>query len=623
MPFEGGFGSGTHVDFTYTYHVHNVRVISPVQSDRTEVNKVTVHQLQHHLTDLHEYAEYTMWVSAFNANGEGAYSAEIVARTHSDIPADPPENATVEAASSTSLIVRWEPPPKESRNGVITGYKLRWRPHGRGKSDMVTTDGSRRLYAVTGLAKGADYQLKVSALTVNGTGPATPWMEAATFATDLDESSVPGQPSWLRARSAYDQITIAWAPPRDNRILVRGYKIGWGRGIPDEYFKLVGDNERTFSIPDLRPNVQYIITLRAYNNIGDGRPIYENTRTKDESDRLDEFAAPLKTPYNVHARILSSKTSLVTWSDSTLPRNQLIPDNRYYIVRYTTTKSLKGAGHHGGKPRHEYRNSSDLNLMLYDLRPNTEYEFVVKVVKGRRQSKWSMVTTNRTEEAAPSSPPRDLVVRQGAEGLVLNWRPPKYPNGAINGYVIQYTTDRRANERDWFVEAIVGDVTAALIRNVEPATKYFFKMSARNHKGYGPSGQIQTFTTGRGKKTRLSILSMKINCNEILIVLPTPGGALAPTLTSPADTNSGVSPVILYAVAGVGAGVIIVVVIGAVVVVHRCTKSSDNGGAQAERNKTYLNGEVRGQYSYSLKCLRVIHEFTYVARATERKAESS
>ena len=32
---------------------------------------------------------------------------------------------TVEAASSRSLIVRWEPPPKESQNGIITGYKLR------------------------------------------------------------------------------------------------------------------------------------------------------------------------------------------------------------------------------------------------------------------------------------------------------------------------------------------------------------------------------------------------------------------------------------------------------------------------------------------------------------------
>ena len=52
-----------------------------------------------------------------------------------------------------SVIVRWEPPMKESQNGVITGYKIRWRPEDGPKSnrgEMVTTDGSRRLFAITG-----------------------------------------------------------------------------------------------------------------------------------------------------------------------------------------------------------------------------------------------------------------------------------------------------------------------------------------------------------------------------------------------------------------------------------------------------------------------------------------
>ena len=38
------------------------------------------------------------------SNGEGGYSEEIVARTYSDIPADPPQNVTLEPASSTSII---------------------------------------------------------------------------------------------------------------------------------------------------------------------------------------------------------------------------------------------------------------------------------------------------------------------------------------------------------------------------------------------------------------------------------------------------------------------------------------------------------------------------------------
>ncbi len=38
------------------------------------------------------------------SNGEGAYSEEVSCRTYSDIPADPPQNATLEPASSTSII---------------------------------------------------------------------------------------------------------------------------------------------------------------------------------------------------------------------------------------------------------------------------------------------------------------------------------------------------------------------------------------------------------------------------------------------------------------------------------------------------------------------------------------
>ncbi len=124
-------------------------------------------------------------------------------------------------------------------------------------------------------------------------------------------------------------------------------------------------------------------------------------------------------------------------------RNQLIPDNRYYIVRYTQPKSAQVH-----KPRHQYRNSTDLNVMLDDLKPNTEYEFTVKIVRGRRQSPWSLVVVNKTRESAPSSPPRDLTIHPAASptlnehsaSIALNWRPPKTPNGKVNGYVIQVLT---------------------------------------------------------------------------------------------------------------------------------------------------------------------------------------
>ena len=144
--------------------------------------------------------------------------------------------------------------------------------------------------------------------------------------------------------------------------------------------------------------------------------------------------------------------------------------------------------------------------MIDDLKPNTEYEFTVKIIKGRRQqSPWSLVVTNRTQEAAPMSPPRDLNIhitnnkdRNDAGQVILTWRAPKFPNGKINGYVIQYTTNRKAEDREWFVEAVVGEVTTATITNLEPDTKYYAKISARNNKGYGPYSSIVAFTTSGG-----------------------------------------------------------------------------------------------------------------------------
>lgn len=74
--------------------------------------------------------------------------------------------------------------------------------------------------------------------------------------------------------------------------------------------------------------------------------------------------------------------------------------------------------------------------MIIDLKPNTLYEFSVKLVKGRRESPWSMVVYNKTWDAAPNTAPRELTAQAGAEDsqiVRLTWLPPKQPNGHVTG----------------------------------------------------------------------------------------------------------------------------------------------------------------------------------------------
>ena len=235
------------------------------------------------------------------------------------------------------------------------------------------------------------------------------------------------------------------------------------------------------------------------------------------------------------------------------------------------------------RPKHNYRNATDLNAMLDDLRPDTEYEFTVKVVKGRRQSPWSLVVLNSTQEAAPDSPPRDLNIIPGGDDdgdrdvVTLTWLPPRRPNGRINGYVIFYTIDKRKQDREWVVEGVVGDKTAADIRGLEPDTRYYFKIQARNSKGYGPHSPVVMYRTknaaGGGGFAESSS-----------------GGELVATNVA----TAGIPPAVQYAVFATGGLIVLSAVIFGLVMCRRGNRALSAAAAAInddDRTKPYLKSE--------------------------------
>ncbi|CAB3375598.1 Hypothetical predicted protein [Cloeon dipterum] len=441
--------------------------------------------------DLKKYSEYSVWVVAFSKNHEpGASTEQVVARTLGDIPEEPPSNVTLEAASSTSIVVRWEPPPEHTQNGLINGYKIRFRRKGRSKgAETVSAAGNRRMYSIDGLDRDAEYQVRMFALNANGTGPPTDWLSASTLDNDLDESRVPDPPTNLKVRPAADSVHVTWTPTLGRNVMVRGYTIGWGIGIPDVFTHVVEGKQRYYHIKNLQPNSEYVISVRAYNNMGDGQPVYDSVRTREEE--LLDVAPVLLPPIGLEAVVTSAQSAVVYWTDSGLPKNQEVFDGRHYVVRYTSL-------HHAPNPRYKYVNTSQLNVIIGDLKPNTEYEFTVKVVKGHRESHYSMMVYNTTLEAAPSSAPRDLTV-VSSEGSItdfnLNWQPPKTPNGQTTGYHIAYTDDQRKSEKEWATHDVDEDRMTTSIKGLKPDTTYYFRIQARNKIGHGPFSSVTTFKT--------------------------------------------------------------------------------------------------------------------------------
>lgn len=81
----------------------------------------------------------------------------------------------------------------EFRNGIITGYKIKYKQKKK-RAETVTTDGNTLFMVMNELEKGMEYQIKLAALNLNGTGPFTEWIPAVTFERDLDETRVPLKP---------------------------------------------------------------------------------------------------------------------------------------------------------------------------------------------------------------------------------------------------------------------------------------------------------------------------------------------------------------------------------------------------------------------------------------------
>uniref|UniRef100_A0A1A8R9B2 Neogenin 1 n=1 Tax=Nothobranchius rachovii TaxID=451742 RepID=A0A1A8R9B2_9TELE len=524
------------------------------------------------MTGLKKNTEYSFRVVANNKHGPGVSTEDVVVRTLSDVPSAPPQNLTLEVQNSKGIMLCWQPPPLSGQNGEITSYKIRYRKGSRRSESAVITAGTQLSKLIDGLEPGTEYSFRVSATTVNGTGPATDWTTAETFESDLDESRVPDQPSSLHVRPLVNSIVASWTPPENQDIVVRGYTISYGIGSPHAQTIKVDYKQRYFTIENLDPSSHYVITLKAFNNVGEGIPVYESAITRPQSDPIDPDVdlyelfhapytpvpdpSPMMPPVGVQASVVSHDAIKVTWADNLLPKNQKITDNRYYTVRWKTNIPANA--------KVKAANSTSLSHLVTGLKPNTQYEFSVMVTKGRRFSTWSMTAVGTTLETSPSSAPKDVTVvskENKPRTIIVNWQPPSEANGKITGYIIYYSTDVNAVVHDWVIEPVVGNRLTHQIQELTVDTVYYFKIQARNSKGMGPMSEAVQFRTPK--------------TSNLLPKAGLPGGQYPHDPRTPPDkTGVGSSEnhlLVIIIIIAVGVFTIIVVVVGAFLCTRRTT----------------------------------------------------
>lgn len=293
---------------------------------------------------------------------------------------------------------------------------------------------------------------------------------------------------------------VSWQPPQQDGtpVPVDGYQIGYGRDFPDVHMVQINASDVTHKINGLEPGWQYIISIRAYNQMGVGQALYETVMTR----KADGAKSVIMPPIGVRPLVLSAHEINVTWVDMSAKEDPT--QKREYYLRYRPLSQHQAISSSASGSKNtayvalnfKVQRSEQQYSLVGELRPHTRYEFAVLASDGQRNSTWSMMVWNVTHEAAPSSPPRDLtaIIDPDTPGQVLlTWQPPLEANGVITGYDVSFTTssiDSKPVEQRVQVE---GSKLSVTLNSLLPGVTYDFSVHAKNSKGIGPPVIIQEY----------------------------------------------------------------------------------------------------------------------------------
>uniref|UniRef100_A0A671F772 Sidekick cell adhesion molecule 1 n=1 Tax=Rhinolophus ferrumequinum TaxID=59479 RepID=A0A671F772_RHIFE len=242
-----------------------LRTVLTAQSSFKTVNSSST-LTTYELTHLKKYRRYEVLLTAYNIIGESPASAPVEVFVGEAAPAMAPQNVQVSPLTASQLEVTWDPPPPESQNGNVQGYKIYyWEADSQNETEKVKVlllpDTVLKLKNLTSHTR---YLVSISAFNAAGDGPKSGPRQGRTH------QAAPGIPSFL----AFSEITsttlnVSWGEPVAVNGILQGYRVVYEPLAPVQGVSKVvtvdvkGDWQRWLKVRDLTKGVTYYFRVQA------------------------------------------------------------------------------------------------------------------------------------------------------------------------------------------------------------------------------------------------------------------------------------------------------------------------------------------------------------------------
>ncbi|XP_054363693.1 protein sidekick-1 isoform X3 [Mirounga angustirostris] len=234
------------------------------QSSFKTVNSSTL--TTYELTRLKKYRRYEVILTAYNIIGESPASAPVEVFVGEAAPAMAPQNIQVTSLTASQLEVTWDPPPPESQNGNIQGYKVYyWEADSQNETEkMKVLFLPETVVKLKNLTSHTQYLVRISAFNAAGDGPQSDPRQGRTH------QAAPGTPSFL----AFSEITsttlnVSWGEPAAANGILQGYRVVYEPLAPVQGVSKVvtvdvkGNGQRWLKVRDLTKGVTYFFRVQA------------------------------------------------------------------------------------------------------------------------------------------------------------------------------------------------------------------------------------------------------------------------------------------------------------------------------------------------------------------------
>ena len=462
------------------------------------------------VTGLTNGTSYHFTVKAKNAVGYGSASNQseaIIPATHPDAPTN--LNA-VRGSGSGQVDLTWTAPA--TGGSAIDNYVVEyeptsapdtWRQFGHVASDATSIP-------VTDLTNGLQYEFRVSAHNVAGTG-------GPSSTANATPATVPSAPIINTATRGNAQVSIGFsAPTSDGGSAIIDYTVTDNTGA---HTAVVNFPATSATVSGLTNGTPYTFTVKARNIVG-------QSVASDPSASVTPATVP-GVPTAITPTVGDSHVDL-SWTAPEVTGGSDITD---YVIEFepsNASNTWASVGHTA---------SPATSIPVPNLTNGLQYEFRVSAVNDVNKGEASSPVT-ATPVTFPGAPTITGVVRGGSQEVVVSFSTPDNGGLAIIDYTVTSSPDSRTATVNF-------PATSATVSGLTNGTPYTFTVKARNAVGQGnasnPSASI-TPATVPGVPTTVLVTAGNAQAT-VSFTAPDNGGLTITgyTVTSSAgiDSNAG------------------------------------------------------------------------------------